>query len=140
MADSFSLKHYENPVTAMSKNHRLDYRDIPFVNKQRLSEGFQNGIRPAPSRAEIYYQNLILVVVDLRRYLGLHADEFARIEFAMEHRQLEVIAPVAHDLEHSSKPLGIGYVIAHDVGASHLVSNGGNSAISPVRNLPSNLA
>jgi hypothetical protein len=70
-------------------------------------------------RSEIDEQNLIVVVINDFSQFRPECDQFTSRQSAFEHRELQVIAPTAHGLEHVAQPFGVRDVVANDIGIAH---------------------
>jgi hypothetical protein len=86
----------------------------------RYPERGDDALAPAFGGTEIDEEDLILVVVNDGGQFGAEPDEVGGIQLAFENGVLEVVAITAHDLKDLSEAFVVAYVVADEVGFSHL--------------------
>src|SRR6266545_7928216 len=64
-------------------------------------------------------EHLILVVVDNITKLLFQLNLFRRIQVALEHRKLKVLAKIVAGLEHPTQPFVVGDVVTNEKSRSH---------------------
>jgi len=71
------------------------------------------------SGPEVDADNAVVQEVHDGAGLRLEFPEFGSAEVAYEHRVLESVAVIFHQVAHAPQPLGIGDVVGQEVSASH---------------------
>jgi hypothetical protein len=83
------------------------------------AESSDDAVAAALGGAQIYEEDLVLVVMDDAAELDAEVDEIRGGELTLEDGVLEVVAVAAHDFEDLAEAFVVGDVVGDEVGGAH---------------------